>query len=168
MTISMYAASAPAFIQGLKGLDIVLDKAAAYAAAKKVDPSVLLQTRVYPDMFAFARQIQIATDGAKGCMARLSGQTAPVFEDTESTIEELKARVAKTIAYIESFKAADIDGSEERDIVLKFPGSTFEFKGQAFLVTWAMPNFWFHVTTAYALMRGVGVDVTKGNYLGHA
>ncbi len=168
MTISMYAASAPVFVQGLKGLSIVLDKAEAYATARKIDESVLLQARIFPDMFPFVRQCQIVTDNAKGAMARLAGQTPPSYEDNETSIEALKARIAKTIAFVESFKPDQIDGSEERDILLKFPNGEMTFKGQAYLLHHVLPNFFFHATTAYDLMRQVGVELSKGNYMGRA
>ena len=166
MTISMFQASAPVFLQVLKGLSKVIDKAEAHAQARKIDEQALLQMRIFPDMFPFARQVQITTDGAKGCMARLAGATAPSYEDTEASFAELRARVARTMAYVESFKAEQIDGSEERDIVLKFPGATFEYKGQAFLLTHALPNAFFHAATAYDLMRQAGVELGKGDYLG--
>ena len=168
MTISMYQASAPVLLQGLKGLLVVLDKAEAYAKARKIDESVLLQARIFPDMFPFVRQCQIVTDNAKGAMARLSGQTPPSYEDNETSIEALKARIAKTVAYVESFKADQIDGSEERDILLKFPNGEMSFKGQAYLLQHALPNFFFHATTAYDLMRQSGVELTKGNYMGRS
>ncbi len=168
MTISMYQASAPVLLQGLKGLLIVLDKGEAYAKARKIDESVLLQARIFPDMFAFVRQCQIVTDNAKGAMARLSGQTPPSYEDTETSFEALKARVAKTIAYVESFKPEQIDGSEEREILLKFPNGEMSFKGQAYLLQHALPNFFFHATTAYDLMRQSGVELTKGHYMGRS
>jgi hypothetical protein len=166
MTISMYAASAPVFVQGLKGLSIVLDKAQAYAQARKIDESVLLQARIFPDMFPFVRQCQIVSDNAKSAMGRLAGQTPPSYEDTEATIEALKARIAKTIAYVESFTPEQIDGTEEREIVLKFPNGEMAFTGQAYLLHFALPNFYFHAATAYDLMRQAGVELTKGNYLG--
>jgi hypothetical protein len=119
-------------------------------------------------MFPFVRQCQIVTDNAKGAMARLASQTPPSYEDTGTTIEALKARVAKTIAFIESFTADQIDGSEERDILLKFPNGEMSFKGQAYLLNHVLPNFFFHATTAYDLMRGVGVELTKGAYMGRA
>lgn len=168
MTISMYAASAPVFVQGLKGLSIVLDKAEAYAKARKIDESVLLQARIFPDMFPFVRQCQIVTDNAKGAMARLAGQTPPSYEDNETSFEALKARIAKTIAFVESFKPDQIDGSEERDIVLKFPNGEMTFKGQAYLLQHVLPNIFFHATTAYDLMRQAGVELSKGNYMGRA
>jgi hypothetical protein len=168
MTLSMYQASAPVFVQGLRGLEIIVDKAAAFAAARKIEPAVLLQTRLYPDMFPFVRQVQVVTDGAKGAMARLSGTESPVYPDIEASFEELKARLAKTIAYVESFTADQIDGSEEKQVVLKFPGGERSFTGQAYLLGFALPNFFFHAATAYDLLRHNGVELTKGNYLGRA
>jgi hypothetical protein len=164
----MYEASAPVFLQGLKGLAIVLDKAEAYAKARKIDESVLLQARIFPDMFPFVRQCQIVTDNAKGAMARLAGQTPPSYEDTETSFEALKARIAKTVAYVESVSAEQINGSEERDIVLKFPNGEMTFKGRFYLLHHALPNFFFHATTAYDLMRQAGVELSKGHYMGRA
>jgi hypothetical protein len=166
MTISMFQASAPVFVQGLKGLDIVLDKAAAYAAEKKIDPAVLLHTRLFPDMFPFVRQVQIVTDNAKGCMSRLAGQTPPSYEDVETSFEELKARVAKTLAHVESFTADQVDGSEDRPITLKFPGGERHFVGQTYLLGHVLPNFFFHYATAYDLMRHNGVELAKKHFLG--
>jgi hypothetical protein len=164
----MYAASAPVLLQALKGLRIVVDKAEAYAAARKIDEQVLLQTRIFPNMFPFVRQCQIVTDNAKGSIARLAGQTPPSYEDTEASFEALRARIDKTIAYVESFTPDQIDGSEERDIVLKTPGGEHHFKGQPYLLTHVLPNVFFHATTAYDLMRQAGVELTKGDYLGRS
>jgi hypothetical protein len=168
MTISMYQAVAPALIQSLKGLMVVLDKAEAYAKARKIDDHVLLQARIFPDMYPFVRQCQIVTDSAKGAMARLAGQTPPSYQDTEASFEALRERLAKTLAYVETFKPEQIDGSEERDILLKFPNGEMAFKGQAYVVNFVLPNVFFHATTAYNLMRQAGVDVGKTNYLGRA
>jgi hypothetical protein len=168
MAISMHQTVAPALIQSLKGLMIVLDKAEAYAKARKVDEQVLLQARIFPDMYPFVRQCQIVSDNAKGAMARLAGQTPPSYEDTEASFEALRERLAKTIAYIETFKPEQIDGSEERDIVLKFPNGELAFKGQAYVTNFVLPNLFFHAATAYNLMRQAGVDLTKGDFLGRA
>jgi hypothetical protein len=168
MTISMYQASAPVLVQSLKGLLRVIDKAEDYAKARKIDEQVLLQMRIFPDMFAFVRQCQIVTDNAKGAVARLAGQTPPAYEDNEASFAELRARVTKTIAFVESFTAEQIDGSEDRPVVLKFPNATLEFTGQQYLLHFALPNVFFHVTTAYNLMRQAGVDVTKTDYMGRA
>jgi hypothetical protein len=162
----MYQASAPVFIQGLKGLLIVLDKGKAFAAARKLDDTCLTQARLFPDMFPFARQVQIATDNAKGAIARLAGVDIPAYPDTEVTFDELSARVNKTIAFIESVTPDQIDGTEDKEIVLKFPNRTVEFKGADYLLTFATPNVYFHLTAAYALMRNNGVDVGKMNFLG--
>jgi hypothetical protein len=165
MTISMYQASGPRFSNILKNLSTILDKAQAHCDAKKIDPLVLTSARVFPDMFPLTRQIQIATDTAKGAMARLAGVDIPKFEDTEQTIAELKERIAKTIAFIDSIKPAQIDGSEDKAIVL--PGKTERhFKGMQYLLGWAYPNFYFHVTTTYNLLRHNGVEIGKLDYLG--
>lgn len=166
MTLSMYQASVPVFIQGLTGLGGVIDKAAAHAAERKIDPSALLQARLYPDMFPFTRQVQIATDFAKGGAARLAGAEFPAYEDSETSFEELKARVEKTIAFLRTLEAGAVDGSEERDITLVRRGETSTVKGQAYLLEQAMPNFYFHLTTAYAILRHNGVEVGKRNFLG--
>ena len=168
MTLSMYQASVPVFIQGLTGLGGVIDKAASHAAERKIDPAALLQARLYPDMFPFARQVQIATDFAKGGAARLAGVEFPAYEDSETSFEELKARVDKTIAFLRTLDAAQIDGSEERDISLVRRGETSIVKGQAYLLEQAMPNFYFHITTAYAIQRHNGVEVGKRVFLGAA
>ncbi len=168
MTLSMYQASVPVFIQGLTGLGGVIDKAAAHAAERKIDPAALLQARLYPDMFPFARQVQIATDFAKGGAARLAGVEFPAYEDSETSFEELKARVDKTIAFLRTLDSAQIDGSEERDISLVRRGETSIVKGQAYLLEQAMPNFYFHITTAYAIQRHNGVEVGKRVFLGAA
>ncbi len=168
MTLSMYQASVPVFIQGLTGLGGVIDKAAAHAAERKIDPAALLQARLYPDMFPFARQVQIATDFAKGGAARLAGVEFPTYEDSETTFEELRARVDKTIAFLRTLEAAQIDGSEDRDISLVRRGETSIVKGQAYLLEQAMPNFYFHITTAYAIQRHNGVEVGKRVFLGAA
>ena len=165
MTLSMYQASVPVFIQGLTGLGGVIDKAAAHAAERKIDPAALLQARLYPDMFPFARQVQIATDFAKGGAARLAGVEFPAYEDSETSFEELKARVDKTIAFLRTLDAAQIDGSEERDISLVRRGETSIVKGQAYLLEQAMPNFYFHITTAYAILRMLGAPVGKADYM---
>ena len=166
MTLSMYQASVPVFIQGLTGLGGVIDKAAAHAAERKIDPSALLQARLYPDMFPFTRQVQIATDFAKGGAARLAGAEFPAYEDSETSFDELKARVEKTIVFLRTLEAGAVDGSEERDITLVRRGETSTVKGQAYLLEQAMPNFYFHLTTAYAILRHNGVEVGKRNFLG--
>jgi len=167
MNISMYQASAPRFVNMLNNLAAILDKAQAHADAKKIDPSVLLNDRLYPDMFPMKRQVQIATDTAKGAVARLAGIEIPKYEDTEQNIAELKARIAKTIEFIGTIKPAQVDGSEERDIVLKLGQREVTFKGMQYLCGHALPNFYFHVVTAYDILRHNGVEVAKRDYIGN-
>ena len=166
MAISMYRASIPVFVQYLTALSVLLAKASDYCVAKKVEPSVLAGTRLVPDMFALARQVQIATDHAKGAAARLSGADVPSYADTETTLEELQARVAKTLDFIQSIKPEAFDGSDDKDISLKAGPQVLNFKGEAYLTTFALPNFFFHLTTAYAILRAAGVDVGKKDFLG--
>lgn len=166
MTISMYQACVPPFLQTLDGLSNVLDKAEAFCVAKKIDPAVLINARLAPNMFPLGRQVQIACDFAKGASARLAGLDAPVYEDNEKTIAELKARIVKTVAFVKSIDASKIDGAEERDITLKIAGNPITFKGQFYLVNFAIPNYYFHLTTAYAILRHNGVDLGKGDFLG--
>ncbi|HEY3815129.1 MAG TPA: DUF1993 domain-containing protein [Caulobacteraceae bacterium] len=165
MTLSMSQASASVFVHGLTGLKGVLAKARAHAEAKGFDPSALLQARLYPDMFPLTRQVQIAADFAKGASARLSGAEPPAWEDKEATFEELEARVERTIAFIKAIDPKSIDGSEDREISLTRRGETTVVKGQPYLLEQALPNFWFHVTTAYAILRHNGVEVGKRDFL---
>jgi hypothetical protein len=162
----MYDASIPGFIRILGNLSAILDKAAAYAEAKKIDPSVLVNARLAPDMFPLSRQVQIATDGVKGCAARLAGTEVPSYPDTESTFPELKARIAKTADFLKGFKPAQIDGSEERKVAFKVGGQDRSFLGKPYLFEWVIPNFYFHVTTAYDILRHNGLDIGKKDYLG--
>ncbi|MFY7962413.1 MAG: DUF1993 domain-containing protein [Elsteraceae bacterium] len=166
MTISMYQASVPVFQQGLAALSGVLDKAAAHAAARKIDPAVLLQTRLFPDMFPLSRQVQIAADFAKGCPARLAGVENPSYADEEKTIDDLKARLDKVGAFLKTLTPAQIDGSETRDITLKIGGNDMTFKGQTYLLHFALPNFYFHSTAAYAILRSSGVEIGKRDFIG--
>ncbi len=163
----MHSASAPIFQSMLANLDHFLVKAAAHAEAKKFDPANLLAARLAPDMLPLTRQVLIACDASKFGISRLSGVEAPKFDDTESTIEQLRERIAKTIAYIGSVPADKLDGTEEKDVT--FPigrdGSTRTMKGEAYLKHWVFPNFYFHVTTAYALLRHNGVELGKTEYL---
>lgn len=168
MSFSMYQAAAPGILQTLKAIDGVLTKAEAHATEKKIDPTVLLNYRLAPDMFALTRQVQLVTDFAKSTMARLAGQEVPKYEDTEKSIAELKARIAKVTAYVQGFKAADIDGSESRDVTLPIGGQPMTFKGQDYLVNFALPNFYFHATTAYAILRHCGVNIGKRDFLARA
>ena len=167
MTISMYKASVPVFVQFLTSLSAVLDKAAAYAEAKKVEPAVLLNTRLAPDMFPLVRQVRAATDHAISACGRLAGADMPSFSDTEATIPELKDRIAKTIDFLKSLKPAQIDGSEDKAIKIKFPsGATREFTGQSLLLTGSLPNFYFHCTTAYDILRHCGIELGKRDFMG--
>jgi len=165
MSISMYEASAPRFIPMLRALDAILAKAQDYAAAKKIDPAVLLAARLYPDMFPLVRQVQIATDHAKGACGRLAGVELPKYEDNEQSFDELRARVAKTIAFVESIKPEQIDGSEEKSIALKVGGREMSFVGQPYLIGFAWPNFYFHLVTAYNILRHNGLEIGKRDYL---
>ncbi len=166
MSISMYDACAPRFASMLRNLDAILGKAQAHAAAKKIDPAVLMSARLFPDMLPFVKQVQIATDHAKGAVARLAGVEVPRFEDTEQSFDELRARLAKTIAFVESFSAEQFDGSEDRDISLRAGGKDLAFKGMPYLIGYAIPNFYFHLVTAYNILRHHGVEIGKGDYLG--
>jgi len=166
MTLSMYSASLPVFVRQLGNLSAILAKAAAHAEAKKIDPSVLVTARLAPDMFALARQVQIATDGVKGCAARLAGIEVPGFPDTETTFPELQERIAKTVKFLQSVKAAQIDGTEEKAIHLKVGGRELDFTGQVYLLHFVIPNFYFHMTATYAILRHNGVEIGKQDFLG--
>lgn len=168
MSISIHQASVPVFVQGLKGLKGVLTKAQAHIEAKKLDPEALLKDRLYPDMFPLIRQVQIATDFAKGCAARLAGEEVPTWDDAETTFPELIARIDRAIAYVEGLDPAAFAGAEDRDITLVRRGETNVVKGLAYLQTQAQPNFFFHLTTAYAVLRHNGVEIGKRDYLGTA
>jgi len=166
MTISMYQATVPVYKHMLTNLAAILEKAAAHAAAKKIEPSVLVNSRLFPDMFALAKQIQIATDMAKGGVARLAGQEPPKYEDNEATLEDLIARIRKTVAFIDTFKPAQIDGSEEKSITLQMRSGPLTFLGLRYLLDFVNPNFYFHVTTTYNLLRHSGVEIGKMDFLG--
>lgn len=165
MTISMYHASVPVFVRMLKNLSIILDKALAHAEARKIAPNVLPASRVIADMFPLSKQVQIACDHAKGAAARLAGIEVPKYEDNEQTIDELKARIAKTIAYVETFTPEQLDGTEERDIAFTLGSYDLKFKGMDYLLGFALPNFYFHMVTAYNILRQNGVDVGKRDFL---
>lgn len=167
MAISMYEASVPVFIRSLKNLSAILEKGEAHAKSKGFDSTVITTSRLYPDMWPLTRQVQSAADTAKGAGARLAGMDPPTFEDVETTIEELGSRIDRTITFLKSLNAGQIDGSGEREIVLKFPSTTLEFKGQDYLLGFALPNFYFHMTTAYAILRHNGVVVGKRDFLGN-
>lgn len=166
MTLSMHAASIPAFRRMLVNLAAILKKAAAHADARKIDHGVLLNARLFPDMLPLVKQVQIASDTAKGCAARLAGIEIPKYEDDEASFDDLQARIAKTIAFIDSLKPEQVDGSEGRDITLQIRDRKLELKGQDFMVNRALPNFYFHIVTAYAILRHNGVEIGKSDYLG--
>jgi hypothetical protein len=166
MSISMYSASVPIFVRMLGNLNGWLDKAEAHAAAKKFDADVYLQSRLAPDMLPFPKQIQIACDAAKFCVARLSGTESPVFEDNEKTLAELRERVKKTIDYVKSVPADAIDGSDAKEITIKRASGPVTMTGEVYLKHAVLPNFFFHVTTTYALLRQNGVEIGKSDYLG--
>jgi hypothetical protein len=166
MSLSMYQASVPVFVRMLDNLSKILDLAVQYAEEKKIDPSVLINARLAPDMYPLTRQVQIATDMAKGCAARLAGLEVPVYEDNETTFPELQARIAKTLAFIQSVSAEQIDGSEERTVILKLRGKEVSFKGQPYLLHFVLPNFYFHITIAYAILRHNGLAIGKMDYIG--
>jgi hypothetical protein len=167
MSFSMSKASLPAFETGLNALSGVLDKGAAHAAAKKIDPTVLAQSRLAPDMFPLARQVQIACDMAKNGSSRLAGVEAPVFEDNETTLDQLKTRVAKTVAYLKTLDGKKMDASGDREITFPLgPTNKGHMKGDDYLNHFMLPNFYFHCTAAYAILRHCGVDVGKQDFLG--
>jgi hypothetical protein len=166
MTISMYNASVPVFVRMLINLSAILDKGAQHAQAKKFESDILVQSRLAPDMFPLSRQVQIAGDIAKGCAARLSGAEPPKYEDNEKTLPELKARIEKTIAYLQTFEPKQIDGTEDKTIQLPLRGQTMTFKGLPYLLNFVLPNVYFHVTAAYLILRHNGVDVGKQDFIG--
>jgi hypothetical protein len=166
MTISMYQASVPVFIRMLGNLATILEKADAHAEAKKIDPAVLVASRLYPDMFPLSKQVQIASDAAKGGAARLAQAEPPAYEDNEATLADLVARVRKTIAYLETLKPGQIDGSEERTVTWKTRTATKSMQGMPYLLNHVMPNLYFHITTTYAILRHNGVEIGKGDFLG--
>jgi hypothetical protein len=166
MSLSMYHASVPVFVRLLNNLSGLLDKAVADAEARKIDPQVFLQARLAPDMYPLVRQVQVVSDMAKGGVARLAGIEAPSFPDTEASFPELKERITKTIDFVNSLAADKVDGSEQREITLKFPGGEFKFSGQDYLLGFVLPNLYFHATTAYAILRHNGVQIGKRDFLG--
>jgi len=167
MSFSMSKASIPAFEIGLSALSAVLDKAAIYAAARKIEPSVLLQSRLSPDMFPLVRQVQIASDQAKNGTSRLAGIEPPRYEDNETTIDQLKERLARTLAFLKSVDPEKIDGSADRDITFPLgPTNKGHMKGADYLNHFVLPNFYFHITAAYAILRHCGVDIGKRDFLG--
>ena len=166
MSFSMYSASAPVFKQILGSLSAIIDKAEAHALAKKIEPDALLQARLFPDMFPFARQVQIACDFAKGAAARLGGVEAPKYDDTEVSFADLKERIAKTLAFVASVPQDGIEASADRDITTGSGEKTKQWKGQTYLIHYALPHFYFHATTAYDILRHNGVEIGKKDFVG--
>ena len=167
MTISMYQASVPRFVNILGNLSSILDKTQAHIDAKKIADASLTAYRLFPDMLPMTTQVQIACDAAKGVVARLAGVAIPAFEDNEATLADLKARVAKTIAFIQTITPAQIDGTEDKEIVIKRGEKETHYKGMQFLLGHAIPNVYFHVTTTYNILRHNGVDIGKRDFLGN-
>ena len=167
MKISMHQASAPRFANALRNLAAILDKAQAHAEAKKLDPAVLPGCRLIADMFPLSRQVQVACDTAKGAVARLAGVEIPQHPDVEQTLPELKARIAKTLEFVESVPAAKLDGSEDREVVLKMRGQDVKYSGLQYLFGHACPNFYFHCTSAYNILRANGVEIGKRDFIGN-
>ena len=167
MTISMYQASVPRFVNMLSNLSNIIDKAQAHVDARKIDAAVLPAVRLFPDMLPLTSQVQIACDSAKGAVARLAGVEIPAFEDTEKTLADLKARIAKTVAFIQTLNAAQIDGTEDKEIVLKRGDKETRYTGMQFLLGHAVPNVYFHITTAYNILRHNGVEIGKRDYRGN-
>jgi hypothetical protein len=168
MAFTLYQAAIPPVVQILNALTAILDKAASYCEERKIDPAVLITDRLAPDMFPFARQIQLASDHAKGIAARLAGIEVPSFSDTETSFAELKARIAKTLDFVKSVSPSQIEGAESREIQLKLAGNEVKFTGERFLINLALPNFYFHATTAYDILRHNGIPVGKRDFLGAA
>ena len=162
MTFGLYDASSPAFIRGLKALSALLGK----ALEQGFDERTLIEARLAPDMHPLVNQVRTAAFSARGCVARLTGQEWPSTDDTEASFAELQATIALSIAFIQGVPREAFEGAEDRDVVLKFPGSQFDFKGAAYLTGFALPNFYFHLTTAYALLRAAGVEIGKRDYMG--
>ncbi len=166
MSVSMYKVSAPIFLQFLNGLSGVLDKAQAHIEAKKYDESFIMGMRLYPDMHNFTRQVRASCDHAVNACARIAGVDLPAFENNETTIADLKKRIEKAVAFVSSIKPEQIDGTEDKEIVVKFGSGERRFTGQTMLINFSLPNFYFHTTTAYAILRHCGVDVGKRDFMG--
>ncbi|HEV7801810.1 MAG TPA: DUF1993 domain-containing protein [Burkholderiales bacterium] len=166
MSLSMYQVSIPGLLRSLATLSAILDKGAAHAEAKKIDPAVFINARLAPDMFPLSRQVQSVSDAAKGCAARLAGVPVPSFPDTENTFPELQERIAKTVAFLKSVTPAQVDSSENRTITLKLGPKEVSFASAPYLLHFVLPNFYFHVSMAYAILRHNGVDLGKLDYLG--
>lgn len=166
MSLNMYQASIPVFVRMLGNLSAILDKAMAHTKAKKIDPSIFFNARLTPDMYPLSRQVQIATDMVKGCAARLAGIDVPSYEDNETTFADLQARIAKTVVFLQSVSAEQINGSEERKVTLKLRDREVNFIGQPYLLDFVLPNLYFHITTTYGILRHNGVELGKMDYLG--
>ncbi len=166
MSLSMYQASIPVFIRNLHNLSAIVAKGSEHAAAHKIEPTVLLNARLYPNMLPFSRQVQMTTDHAKIPAARLAGVDRPIFDDKEATFEELQTRIAKTIEFLKTLTPAQIDGTEDKDVVLPLPSGEIHLKGQPYLFGFALPNLFFHLTTAYGILRHSGVELEKTDFLG--
>jgi hypothetical protein len=167
MSLSIHDASVPVLVRALTNLGAVLEKGRLHAESEKIDPAILLGMRLYPNMFSLTRQVQVVSDGAKGCMARLAAVEAPKFEDTESSFEQLKQRVDKTLAFVKGFEARQLEGADSRPVVVKFPNGALNFKnGWDYLLTFVLPNVYFHSSTAYDILRHAGVKLGKGDFLG--
>lgn len=166
MSMTMHSAFIPVAVRTLNSLSAILGKAAAHCEARQINPGAFLQARIFPDMFPLTRQVQIATDMVKGGAARLAGVEIPRYEDEETTFEELRERLARTVKFLESIQPAQIDGKEEAVISLTLRGRPVEFRGQAYLTDYVLPNMYFHVTTAYNLLRQGGVEIGKRDFLG--
>ncbi|CAG2127217.1 hypothetical protein LMG31506_00387 [Cupriavidus yeoncheonensis] len=166
MALSMYDVSIPAFIRALTNLSAILEKGAAHAQAQGMDPADLIQTRLIADMDTLAAQVQRASDAAKGCAARLAGIEVPSYADTEATFPELQERIAKTVGFLKSVRPEQLEGSESREIELKLRQGAVTFDGKSYLLGFALPNFYFHITTAYDILRHKGVQIGKMDYLG--
>lgn len=166
MSLTMYQASIPVFVRMLGNLSSILDKAVEHAETKNIDQAVFINARLAPDMYPLSRQVQIATDMAKGCAARLAGIEVPSYEDNETTFADLQARIAKTVVFLQSVSDGQINGSEERTVTLKLRGKEVSFQGLPYLLHFVLPNFYFHITTTYAILRHNGVEIGKMDYIG--
>ncbi len=166
MSLSMHAICVPAFVRTFTAMNVWFDKAQAHADARKFDSANYLGLRLAPDMLPLTKQVQIATDMAKGCVARLSGQDVPQWDDNEASLDDLRARVNKAVDYVQSVPASLLDGSEDREIVLPMRQGEVRYTGQAYVLTFVLPNLYFHATTAYALLRHAGVEIGKRDFLG--
>jgi uncharacterized protein len=167
MSLSIHDASVPVLARALSNLAGIVDQGRLHAESEKIDPAVLLGMRLYPNMFAFTRQVQVVSDTAKGCMARLAGVEAPKYEDTESSFAELKQRIDKTLSFVKGFEPRQLEAAESRAVVIKFPNNTLNFKnGWDYLLTFVLPNVYFHCAMAYGVLRHGGVKLGKSDYLG--